>query len=81
MMSDVEHDLEDGGNNFLPDDVSEDDVIKILLSTDNHVGYNEKCEVRGNDSLIAFEEVLQHAQRNDVDMILLGTYFSLTRSL
>lgn len=61
-----------GGNNSLPDDVPDEDVLKILISTDNHVGYNEKCEVRGNDSLTAFEEVLYHAQKNDVDMVLLG---------
>lgn len=62
-----------GGNNFLPADIHDDDVLKILISTDNHIGYKEKCEVRGNDSLIAFEEVLIQAQKNDVDMILLGT--------
>jgi len=59
-------------NNMLDNDAEDEDTIKILLSTDNHVGYNEKCEVRGNDSLTAFEEVLQHAKRHDVDMILLG---------
>lgn len=72
-MSDVsDQEGADGGNNFLPGDVPDEDVIKILLSTDNHIGYNEKCEVRGNDSLTAFEEVLYHAQKNDADMILLG---------
>lgn len=58
--------------NELPEGIPEEDVLKILISTDNHIGYNEKCEVRGNDSLVTFEEVLVHAQKNDVDMILLG---------
>ena len=70
MMSDEE--MEEGGNNFISEDIPEDDVIKILLSTDNHIGYNEKCEVRGQDSVTAFEEVLYHAKKHDVDMILLG---------
>jgi len=56
----------------IPHDADEKDIIKILISTDNHIGYAEKDEVRANDSLIAFEEVLQLAQKNDVDMILLG---------
>lgn len=64
------------GNNFLPGDVDEADTIKILLSTDNHVGYNEKCKIRGNDSVEAFEEVLHHAQSHDVDMILLGNNYT-----
>jgi hypothetical protein len=35
------------------------DVIRIFFSTDNHLGYNEKDPVRGDDSFIAFEEVLE----------------------
>jgi double-strand break repair protein MRE11 len=34
-------------------------VIRIFFSTDNHLGYNEKDPVRGDDSFIAFEEVLE----------------------
>lgn len=26
---------------------SEDDILKILLATDNHLGYNEKDPIRG----------------------------------
>ena len=66
--------LADVSNNGLPVDVPDEDVLKILISTDNHVGYSEKCEVRGNDSLVTFEEVLFQARKNDVDFVLLGLY-------
>lgn len=49
-----------------------DDVIKILISTDNHLGYLEKDPVRGDDSFRVFEEVLELAKSNNVDMLLLG---------
>ncbi|GAB0089621.1 Double-strand break repair protein [Sergentomyia squamirostris] len=48
------------------------DVIKILVTTDNHLGYGEKDSIRGDDSFLAFEECLQQAQAHNVDMILLG---------
>ena len=51
---------------------ADDDTMTILLATDTHLGYMEKDAVRGNDSLVSFEEVLQLAQQNDVDFILLG---------
>ena len=47
-------------------------TLKVLIATDIHVGYMEKDAVRGNDSLVTFEEILIHAQKNEVDMILLG---------
>uniref|UniRef100_A0A182N7G6 Double-strand break repair protein n=1 Tax=Anopheles dirus TaxID=7168 RepID=A0A182N7G6_9DIPT len=53
-------------------DINPDDTIKILVASDIHLGYNEKDAIRGEDSFIAFEEVLQHALANDVDAILLG---------
>lgn len=60
-------DLGSGG-----DEMNDDNVMKIMVATDNHLGFNEKDPVRGNDSFIAFEEILQHAVANDVDFILLG---------
>jgi len=48
------------------------DTLKILLATDNHIGYMDKDATRGNDSINTFEEILQIAQREDVDFILLG---------
>lgn len=51
---------------------SPDDVLKILITTDNHLGYCERDEERAHDSLIAFEECLQIARDENVDFILLG---------
>lgn len=52
--------------------INDADLIKILVATDNHLGYNEKDSMTRNDSFITFEEILQHAVQNDVDFILLG---------
>lgn len=48
------------------------DIVKILVATDIHVGFCERDPVRFNDSINTFEEVLKHAQTQNVDMILLG---------
>ncbi|KAG2949084.1 Double-strand break repair protein [Phytophthora cactorum] len=50
----------------------EADTLRVLLSTDNHLGYAEKDPVRGNDSFRSFREILQLAQREKVDLLLLG---------
>ena len=42
------------------------DTFKILVSTDNHLGYNEECPIRAQDSFNSFEEVLQIAQQQQV---------------
>ena len=34
------------------------DTLRIMVSTDNHLGYAERDNVRGMDSFSAFEEVL-----------------------
>ena len=47
-------------------------ILKILVATDTHLGYAEKDAVRGNDSLVTFEEVLEKAKKHDVDFVLLG---------
>ncbi|KAI9713251.1 MAG: meiotic recombination [Bogoriella megaspora] len=48
------------------------DTIRILVATDNHVGYNERDAHRGNDSWITFDEIMKLAKREDVDMVLLA---------
>jgi len=61
----------------LTQQVKPDDCIKILLATDNHIGYAEKDPVRGRDSINTFKEILDLAIANDVDMLLLaGTCFT-----
>lgn len=49
-----------------------DDTLKILVTTDNHLGYMEKDADRGEDSYKAFEEALRIAEQEQVDFILLG---------
>jgi len=51
---------------------SSPDTMKILLASDIHLGYMENDGIRGKDAMTAFEEVLQLAQKNDVDFLLLG---------
>ena len=43
-----------------------DDTIKIMLATDNHIGYLERDPIRGQDSIEAFKEILQLAVKHDV---------------
>ncbi|KAI3603119.1 double-strand break repair protein mre11 [Moniliophthora roreri] len=49
-----------------------EDTIRILLATDNHIGYLERDPVRGQDSINTFEEILKLAKKNDVDFVLLA---------
>ncbi|KAL4422894.1 hypothetical protein ABPG75_009091 [Micractinium tetrahymenae] len=51
---------------------SDDGVLRILVSTDNHLGVWEKDEVRKDDSFVSFEEVFEMAARNNADFVLLG---------
>ncbi|XP_055382702.1 double-strand break repair protein MRE11 [Condylostylus longicornis] len=48
------------------------EFMKIMIATDNHLGYLERDDIRGDDSFVAFEEILELAVENDVDFILLG---------
>lgn len=43
-----------------------EDTIRILLATDNHIGYLERDPIRGQDSINTFKEILQLAVKNDV---------------
>ncbi|KAI5197740.1 DNA repair exonuclease [Aureobasidium subglaciale] len=48
------------------------DTIRIMISTDNHVGYGERDPTRGNDSWDTFDEIMTMARERDVDMVLLA---------
>ncbi|XP_068001601.1 double-strand break repair protein MRE11 isoform X1 [Melanerpes formicivorus] len=50
----------------------DEDTFKILIATDIHLGYMEKDPVRGNDTFVTFNEILEQAQKHEVDFILLG---------
>lgn len=47
-------------------------LFKIMITTDNHIGYLEHDQIRGNDSFNTFEEILIKAKENKVDFILHG---------
>ncbi|OBA21236.1 DNA repair exonuclease [Metschnikowia bicuspidata var. bicuspidata NRRL YB-4993] len=49
-----------------------EDTIRILLTTDNHVGYLENDPVRGDDSWKTFQEITSLAKLHDVDMVVQG---------
>ncbi|VDD78501.1 unnamed protein product [Mesocestoides corti] len=49
-----------------------DNTLRILVATDNHVGYLEKDGLRGNDTFTTLEEILFLAQKHKVDFLLLG---------
>ena len=51
---------------------SSSSTFRILVASDNHVGYKETDSIRGEDSFEAFEEVFKIAQEEKVDFILLG---------
>lgn len=46
--------------------------MKILITSDNHLGYEERYPILSSDSFITFEEILQLANTHDVDLILQG---------
>ena len=53
-------------------DLPDEDTFRIMLATDNHLGYMEDDPVRGMDSFAAFEEILIMAKKHRVDFVLLG---------
>ncbi len=58
--------------NFCLQGVLAADTIRILVATDNHVGYAERDAIRGDDSWKSFHEVMCLAKEKDVDMVLLA---------
>ena len=46
--------------------ITEADTIRILVATDNHVGYGERDPIRKDDSWKSFDEILQLARKQDV---------------
>ena len=50
----------------------DDNIIRILISTDNHLGFMEKDPVRNDDAFSSFEEALYTAKSNHADLVLLA---------
>ncbi|KND94249.1 Double-strand break repair protein mus-23 [Tolypocladium ophioglossoides CBS 100239] len=53
-------------------ELTEADRIRILVATDNHVGFEERDAIRKDDSWRTFDEVMNIARKEDVDMVLLA---------
>ena len=62
-------DVEDIPEGDAPDP---NDILKIMLATDNHLGYGEKVPIKADDSFVTFDEILEIAIEKDVDFVLLG---------
>ena len=67
---------EDEGEVEYEEEAGEDDsdasTLRVLLTTDNHLGYLECDPIRGLDSFAAFEEILGLARQHKVNMVLLS---------
>ncbi|CCF56629.1 hypothetical protein KAFR_0B03320 [Kazachstania africana CBS 2517] len=51
-------------------ELPDEDTIRILITTDNHVGYNENDPITGDDSWKTFHEIMMIAKDSNVDMVL-----------
>ena len=51
------------------DDDSNSNTLRILIATDNHLGFEEKDAVRKEDSFLAFEEILRTARERYVSYL------------
>ncbi|KAL6940567.1 hypothetical protein ACO0QE_004474 [Hanseniaspora vineae] len=57
----------------------EENVIRILVSTDNHIGYNETDPIMGDDSWKTFFEIMELGSTYNVDFFLQsGDLFHVT---
>ncbi|PHH79993.1 hypothetical protein CDD82_2039 [Ophiocordyceps australis] len=53
-------------------DFAEPDTVRILVATDNHVGFEERDAIRKDDSWQTFDEIINVARAQEVDMVLLA---------
>ncbi|KAG5931706.1 Double-strand break repair protein mus-23 [Claviceps purpurea] len=54
-------------------EVTEADTIRILIATDNHVGYEERDAIRKDDSWRTFDEILNLARNEDARCSIMST--------
>ena len=52
-----------------PDWCAEADTIRILVATDNHVGYEERDHIRKDDSWKTFDEIMNLGRTQDVSTL------------
>jgi len=48
------------------------DILRVMMATDNHLGYLVNDPIRGEDSFNTMDEILQMARDNHCDMVVLG---------
>ena len=53
-----------------PDTVVSQDIFRILITNDNHIGFKQDDVIRRKDALVTFEEIIQIARLKNVDFIL-----------
>lgn len=51
---------------------ADEPMFRIMIGTDNHIGYLENDQIRGDDSFNSFEEILVQSKNEKVDFLLLG---------
>ncbi len=61
---------EDHDEEAIPEKDEED--LRIMITTDNHLGFEINDAIRGNDSFNTMEEIFQMAREHKCDMILFG---------
>ena len=61
-----------GSSQFEVNPPNAEDVFRIMIATDIHLGFMERDPIRGEDSFRSFEEILQRAKAERVDFLLLG---------
>jgi DNA repair exonuclease SbcCD nuclease subunit len=54
----------------------DDDIIRIIISTDNHLGFAYKDPIRCDDCFASFEEVLIAAREVKIPFIFLSHYLN-----
>jgi len=68
----ISNNSNDGNHENLIENEVDSNTLRIMISTDNHVGYLERDAVRGLDSFAALEEVLRLAKQTRCDLVLLS---------
>ena len=53
-------------------------ICRILVSSDIHLGFGEKLPIRGDDSFVAFDELLGIGREQRVDVCILGNEREIT---
>lgn len=56
----------------LKNNMSEEDLLRVLVATDNHLGFASTDPIRGDDSFDTMDEILQIGRNHNVDCVFLA---------